>query len=72
MLYTKQSCVNCQVHVTWCISENAQKIDFKCPEVKMSKFIKKNQKIGQFKLDDPKNPFFQYFQTCTMLHGHDN
>jgi hypothetical protein len=35
------------------MSENAQKIYFYGPVDKMSKFIEKNQTIGQIKLADP-------------------
>ena len=54
------------------MSENAQKIYFECPTVKMSKFIKNNQTIGKFKLQGLKNQFSENLQTCIMLYGPDN
>ena len=54
------------------MSENAQKIGFHGPDVKMSQFIGKNQTIDQFKLEGPRNAFSEHFQTWIIFCGLDN
>jgi hypothetical protein len=48
IFYSEQWCAKCQVHIKGLMSDTYQKTDLLCPEVKMSKFVEKNQKNCQF------------------------
>jgi hypothetical protein len=47
-------------------AENVQKIDFSCPDVKLSKFIERIKQLANLNLMTLKNQFSEHFQTCTI------